>query len=367
MFKIFIADKVYIPKELVPDTSLLNKYWEFFVFDEPLCSKCDNKPLRVNQQCRLCPGLQKIIRMWGQKTAANGQEFYTLPAGQISQIFLKLNISVRNNPNIVIEDHRCDKGFDHDLVFTGKLRTGEAVNGIATANQQYLVNKWLEVGSGIIEAPPRTGKTVIGTYLSCFLQKKTLITAHQEELLQNFYKTYESMTNLNELRRLSGKQIVKVVTKIEDLNNEYYDVILINYQKFIREQSGDDRINAYLKNKYSFVAVDECHQAGAECFSKFLNKLNPKYTLGLSATPKRKDCIAGNHLIHTEWGLLSIEEVCNLVKRGNSVRVYSQNLQTGQIELKKVLECHEVMSTQNKELHLENGYSIKCTQDHVLY
>lgn len=366
--KIYISDKVYIPAHLIKDQNLLNKYWEFFVFDEPLCAKCDNKKFRVNQQCKICPGLQKIIRMWGLKTAHDGSNFYTIPAGQIAESLHKLNINPNDqNLNIIIEDHRCDRPFEHDLVFTAKLRKGETVNGIPTANQQYLVDKWLEKGSGLIEAPPRTGKTVIGTYLSCFLQRKTLITAHQEELLQNFYKTYESMTNLPELRRLSGKTIVKVINKIEELDQEDYDVILVNYQKFIREQSGEDRINKYLKNKYSFIVIDECHQAAAECFAKFLNKLNPKYSLGLSATPKRKDCIEGSQLIHTEKGLLSIKEICNRFKAGEQIRVYSKNKNTGQIELKPVLEIHEKVISHVNEITLDNNYIIRCTKDHYLY
>ena len=42
-------------------------------------------------------------------------------------------------------------------------------------------------------------------------------------------------------------------------------------------------------NQFGFVIYDECHHLGAEVFSKALLKTNCKYTLGLSATPKRAD------------------------------------------------------------------------------
>lgn len=364
--KIYINDKIYIPCSLIQDTSLLNKYWEFFAFDEPLCKVCDNKKFRVNQQCRLCPGLQKIIRMWDTKTSNNNESFYTLPVGQINEVFKKLHIDIHNKA-IQIIDLRCDKQFTYNLQFTAELRVGQEINGLATANQQYLVNKWLEKGYGLIEAPPRTGKTVIGTYLSCFLQRKTLITAHQEELLQNFYKTYETMTNLSELRQTTNKQIVKIITKVEDLEKEDYDVILVNYQKFIREQSAEERINKYLKNKFAFVVVDECHQAAAECFSRFLNKLNPKFALGLSATPKRKDCVSGDTQIQTEEGLLTMSEIVSRVKNKQAIRVYSFNDETKQIELKPVLEAHEKLVNIHKVIELTNNSFIKCTKDHMLY
>ncbi len=40
---------------------------------------------------------------------------------------------------------------------------------------------------------------------------------------------------------------------------------------------------------FGFVIYDECHHLGAEVFSKALLKTSCKYTLGLSATPKRND------------------------------------------------------------------------------
>ena len=40
---------------------------------------------------------------------------------------------------------------------------------------------------------------------------------------------------------------------------------------------------------FGLVIYDECHHLGAEVFSKALLKTSCKYTLGLSATPKRND------------------------------------------------------------------------------
>ena len=40
---------------------------------------------------------------------------------------------------------------------------------------------------------------------------------------------------------------------------------------------------------FGFVIFDECHHLGAEVFSRALPKVNSYYSLGLSATPKRKD------------------------------------------------------------------------------
>lgn len=364
MHRIFLYDKIYIPKAAVSE-ELLKKNWEFPVFDEPLCKPCDNKINRLNARCKLCPGYIKTIKMWGTQTDKNNLEYYTLPLGSIAETWSKLGFI--NNPNIGVDDRRCDISFDHALKFTGSLRTGEIIDGMPTANQQYLVNKWLETTSGLIQAPPRTGKSVLGVYLSCFLSKKTMIVAHQEELLMNFYKTYESMTNLKELREHTGKKIVKVIKKIEELDEEYYDVILVNYQKFIRDETGKDRIKKYLKTRYAFVAVDEVHSAGAQCFSKFLNQLTCKYRLGLTATPYRKDCVEGDTKVYTERGVLSMKEIFSLTSQGEKLRVYSKNTMTNEIELKPILELHKKTSDSLIELEFSTSKSILMTSDHQLY
>ena len=60
---------------------------------------------------------------------------------------------------------------------------------------------------------------------------------------------------------------------------------------------------------FGLVIYDECHHLGAEVFSKALLKTNCKYTLGLSATPKRADGLSKVF----EWYLGSI--VFNIKKR----------------------------------------------------
>lgn len=359
--KVFIYDKVYIPQCLVTDASLLAKYWEFPVFDEPLCRPCDNKPNRLNNQCKTCPGYLKTIKMWSTHEGKNGLKYYTLPAGCIGEVFKRLRLDYSQ---FVVDDRRCNLDFTHPLSFTGDLFTGEVVDGVATANQQYIVNKWLEVGSGIIEAQPRTGKTVMATYLSCFLGKKTIIVAHQEELLQNFYKTFENLTNLKELRLDSGKEIVRLVKKVSDLDKEDYDVILVNYQKFIKDETGKARIDKYLKNRYSFLIIDECHSAAASCFSKFANQLTPRYSLGLSATPDRKDCVEGSTKIHTEIGILTMEEIVSRFSRGEKLRVYSFNQESKEIELKPILEVHRKTVDAYREITLLDDQVIRVTIDH---
>lgn len=128
--------------------------------------------------------------------------------------------------------------------------------------------------------------TVMSVFCCCKIGVKTIVIAKQEEFLNNFYKTFMSMTNVPKIEKKLGHPIVKVVKDVKEMKN--LQVALVTYQKFIRE-SGDKRIKKYINGRYSFLILDEVHGAAAVSFAKFVNKLVMKYRLGLSATPLRKD------------------------------------------------------------------------------
>ena len=44
-----------------------------------------------------------------------------------------------------------------------------------------------------------------------------------------------------------------------------------------------------ITNELGLLVADECHHLAAQMFSKSLLKLNPRWHLGLTATPKRAD------------------------------------------------------------------------------
>ena len=56
---------------------------------------------------------------------------------------------------------------------------------------------------------------------------------------------------------------------------------------------------------FGFVIYDECHHLGAEVFSRALLKTNTRYTLGLSATPKRQDGLSSVFEWYARTGLCS--------------------------------------------------------------
>lgn len=172
-----------------------------------------------------------------------------------------------------------------DLSWTYHKVISKSDNGI-----QRVYDITVPEGHNFIANTLVSHNTVCANYISMQIGYKTLIIAHQHELLENFMKSLKRDTNLLELQEQTGKEIAKILEKKKDLGKEDYDILMFTYQSFIREASDED-FKKYIQGHYGLVIIDEAHQAGAAAYAKFLGKLDCRYRLGMSATPLRKDAL----------------------------------------------------------------------------
>jgi len=154
-----------------------------------------------------------------------------------------------------------------------KLSNQEKVKG-----QKQVVKDWLKVGYGTIQAPPRSGKTVIAVAIATRLKTKVVVVTHQIELLKQFYDTFIQFTDID-------KSKLKVNPSKEQFKQ--LDICLFTYRQFISPKR-----KAYLKEVskcFGLLIVDEVHRCPAKAFSQVINQFHARYRLSLSATPTRKD------------------------------------------------------------------------------
>jgi superfamily II DNA or RNA helicase len=137
---------------------------------------------------------------------------------------------------------------------------------------------------GLLQAPPRSGKTLMMAADICILRQKSIVFAHQTDLLLQLYDTFEEFTNLKDLRT-PGNPIVGFCEDWEDF--EKLDVVLCTKQTF------DNVLNRpwarIIQKMFGLVAVDEAHFLPGEVYSKLINRFWAKYRRGYTATPHRKD------------------------------------------------------------------------------
>ena len=280
-------DRLYVPVELVKK-SRVREHYELWRYHERTCRSCEFLDDRHGPECEECPAFLGVIRMWGlakgpKRKRRKRVRYITVPNGDLKAVQKNLKIKLRPRD---VEDRRAAPKFHHKIKFTGRLYEGEVVRGKPTANQKDIVRQWMKKRYGIIEAPPRTGKTVIATAIMCELGVRVLVVLHQEDLLRNFLKSIRANTNIKKLEKKAGRPLVGIVNTVEEM--DHLEIALVTYQKFIRD-SGEERVARNIRGKRGLIVLDEGHLGAARAYDKFLNRLDCRYKLLLTATPERKD------------------------------------------------------------------------------
>jgi len=225
-----IKSKIYIPLEDVKDFEALKRAYTVDGKDEVICNRCQYKHDEL--MCSVCPANNAIINLWGMKTI-NGFDYVTLPAGNLKRVTKYTGIDFSS-----YKDLRCEAKFDYPIKWTGKLRAGEEIDGIPTANQQEIVDTWLREDKkyGFICAPPRTGKCLCGNtlvntqdgflYLNEFIKEdgvsplvKKISSLDGEELTEFAYKSKAKTIKIKTNRgyELQGTYEHPVLTLQRDL------------------------------------------------------------------------------------------------------------------------------------------------------
>lgn len=154
-----------------------------------------------------------------------------------------------------------------DIQFKGKLQE----------EQVEIVNicqsKILENGGGVISVPCGAGKTVMVLDLICKLGLKALIIVPKSCLLK---QTIERIQQFTTARVGIIRQNKIMVDDVDIVVGMIHSIALKDY---------DDAIFT----DFGVVAYDECHRTPSRILSNAFKKAGATYTIGLSATPRRKD------------------------------------------------------------------------------
>lgn len=155
-------------------------------------------------------------------------------------------------------------------------------------SQKDMVDYLLKNESGIIQAQPGSGKTVVSIYMVAERKKKTLILVHRDSLADQWKERFLQYTNLGEqdIVRLQSGSYQKGLQK---------PIIIATDQTFtsLLKRDRNNFIEELYKANIGIFIADEVHTSvGAPTFSECSIHVPARYVYGLSATPYRYD---GNH------------------------------------------------------------------------
>lgn len=167
------------------------------------------------------------------------------------------------------KDSRVDPARAPGINFVGKLnptlRQPEALERGITAFQT--------VGGGVLSLAPGQGKTVCALALASHLKLRTLIIVHKEFLANQWRERIMYFCPGATIGRIQGAEF--------DIHKDF---VIGMIQTLCQRPFPEDAFDSI-----GFLIVDEAHHIGAPAFSQCMFTMCPRHTLGLTATPERKD------------------------------------------------------------------------------
>ena len=155
-------------------------------------------------------------------------------------------------------------------------------HGTLSMQQAEVMNKLLKDNYGTLSATTGFGKTVVATAVITERKVNTLVIVHRTQLMEQWVERLAAFLDIpqKEIGKIGGGKN-KITGKV--------DVATIQSLNY------GGQLKSFITH-YGQIIVDECHIISAITFENVLKKIRPKYILGMTATPKRKD---GMHPIIT--------------------------------------------------------------------
>lgn len=321
--KIYVRDRIYVPKKSVPDVEALKNAYTMHLFKDAACAKCEYLKDRPCAVCESCPNYTETLTLWKSKMIG-GLGYYGLPIGDKRRLERRTGVLYEDH---TIVDKRIYVPLRHKIKFLIELRP----------HQKVLVEDFLRHKYGLLEAPPRTGKTVLMLYIGLKLGQRMLLLANQHEYLQQFLWHIEGneeegipkCTNLPELQAKCGKKLYGFPKTAEDFST--MEFMVMTYQQFLSEKNGKNRLKL-LEPNIGTVAVDEC--------------------------------FTGEHRVMTEDGLVSMRDIVDGTIRPS--RILSHNHETGEKEFKPLESVTRKTVRQLCRVTID-GKSFVCTPNHEFW
>ena len=161
------------------------------------------------------------------------------------------------------------KEWNKDVEFVGELYPKQ----IEPAEK--MIESCKKDGGGILQLPTGFGKSICTLYILSKLQGKTLIIVNKIPLMKQWISEINSFLPNARVGVIQGQKNI-------DINDK--DIIVAMLQSLVRIEYPDE-----IFHDIKVVCMDEIHNTASKMFSKVFTKLCSKWSIGLSATPKRGD------------------------------------------------------------------------------
>lgn len=252
---IILKNGLYIEKYKLPP-SLMEKMNALASFSNPNYYKAKQNRFPVHN-------IPRVI--WSVEET---RDSLVLPRGCLSELLQLCS-------DLSIKTHIIDEKYEGNSIQT-------TFRGNLTPGQEEALETLRKYEHGILTAATGFGKTVLAAALIASRQTNTLVVVHRSLLVQQWRETLATFLEvpIDSIGQIGGGK---------HKPTGFIDVATIQSLNYKGELKS-------IITQYGQIIVDECHVIPAVTFESVLKQIRPKFILGLTATPKRKD---GMHPIIT--------------------------------------------------------------------
>lgn len=128
---------------------------------------------------------------------------------------------------------------------------------------------------GLVQAATGIGKTYLAAFDSA-TYKSVLFVAHREEILQQAAVSFQNVRQSDDYGFFDGKH------KDTDKAVIFASVATLGREEYLNE-------TYFSPNYFEYLVIDEFHHAVTDQYQRIVDYFNPRFLLGLTATPERMD------------------------------------------------------------------------------
>lgn len=120
-----------------------------------------------------------------------------------------------------------------------------------------------------------TGKTFLSAFdVQTVNPKRMLFIVHRENIARTAMRTFKKV--------IKDKSVGLFTGTVKDKDYDYLFCTVQTIHKY-------EYLKSFKSDEFEYIIIDEVHHAGASSYQNIFNYFNPKFLLGMSATPERRD------------------------------------------------------------------------------
>jgi superfamily II DNA or RNA helicase len=190
-------------------------------------------------------------------------------ATQVNKEFILYYEEIYQNQFLLNKKNSSESFIESQIIITPNSMQIEALENLKNLREE-------KKNKALIISATGTGKTYLSAFdAKAFKPKKLLFVVHRLTIAKDSLKTFQKVFGKTKTMGLySGEK--------RDLDCDFVFSTIQTISKLTHLEN-------FAKDHFDYIIIDETHRSGADSYLRLIDYFEPKFLLGMTATPERTD------------------------------------------------------------------------------